>query len=171
MIVKCQPIFGGEPLMCTSNVAKRIRALGGSAVYGWLIDPDPNTDKYVRKMPHCVWRSPGGELQDVTPYFTGERDGEIAFAEFKDIEFEPDDSCNWGEGRCTINGQYVATDPRLNEACRFMTIADSFMNTRDLDKCRYWTGRANKAAERVGFPGWDTPASLGMADYITALNR
>ena len=159
MKVRCQPIYGGEPLMCTSNVAKRIRVFGGSAVYGWLIDPDPNTDKYVRKMPHCVWRSPEGELQDVTPYLTGEIAGDLAIAEFRDIEFEPDNSCNWGEGRCTIRGQYIAIDPRLKEACRFMTIADGFLNSGELDKCRYWTERANRTAQRIGFPAAGTAST------------
>jgi hypothetical protein len=53
-----------------------------------------------------------------------------------------------------------------------MTIADGFLNSGDLEKCRYWTERANRAAERAGFPGWDTPASLGMRDVIqTALRE
>ena len=39
MKIQVRPIFGAEPLMCSVNVAKRIKACGGSAAYGWLIRP------------------------------------------------------------------------------------------------------------------------------------
>jgi hypothetical protein len=37
MRIPNQPIAGSEPLMCTENVRKRIKACGGQAVFGWHI--------------------------------------------------------------------------------------------------------------------------------------
>jgi hypothetical protein len=106
--------------------------------------------------PHCVWQSPEGELQCVSPKFTGEMRGDLAIAEFPEaIEFIPDPSLAW-DGRCPTGARYVPLDERLAKACEYMTIAGRYMNAGDLGRCRYWTGRANACARRHGVY-WDTP--------------
>jgi len=52
-------------LECFENVRRNIEIRGGSAVHGWLIWRWPNV--LVEAEFHCVWQSPSGELEDVTP--------------------------------------------------------------------------------------------------------
>jgi hypothetical protein len=71
--------LGGEPLRkvpviddpngrygwCSDGVRLKVAADGGAPVYGWTIwewPPGLLTAEF-----HCVWRSPGGELYDITP--------------------------------------------------------------------------------------------------------
>jgi hypothetical protein len=88
----------------------------------------------------------------------------------KEIQFIPDPSVFWGDGRCTIPIKYQALDPRLVKACEYLTIADNYLNQQDLEKCRYWTERANKESSKVFGPGygWATPEDDSAFDYINA---
>src|SRR5690349_16909524 len=86
--LKTRPMTGAEPLMCTRNVEKRIRACGGAAVYGWQVKRLPLYTHYAQ---HCVWRDDSGELWDVTPQFE-EVYGEYAVVGWPDeTEFVVDD--------------------------------------------------------------------------------
>lgn len=59
------PDAGALPAECYANVAARVEAEGGSAVYGWQLWEWPHV--LVEAEFHAVWRSPSGEFQDVTP--------------------------------------------------------------------------------------------------------
>jgi hypothetical protein len=86
MKIKVQSIFGAEPQMCDSNVAKRINALGGKKVYGWKIK-DIGCGWKVRQN-HCVWEDPDGTLWDVTPEFESVS-GDYAVCKWnEEVEFE-----------------------------------------------------------------------------------
>lgn len=50
-----------------------------------------------------------------------------------------------------------------------MTIADTALNNGDLDKCRYWTDRANKIAPKLGLGQVPTPKSLDMDDILATM--
>jgi hypothetical protein len=62
---------------CYHNVDAVAAALGGEPVEGWLIWEESGHRWYLG-IHHCVWRSPRGELLDVTPHQDGEV--EILFA-------------------------------------------------------------------------------------------
>ena len=51
---------------CFPNVRNRVRAQGGELVYGWAIWEWPEV--FVEAEHHGVWRSPDGDLIDITPH-------------------------------------------------------------------------------------------------------
>jgi len=55
---------------CHTNVLHRVREHGGERLNGWMIWEAPGL--FAEGEFHCVWRSPDGDLVDVTP----RRDGE-----------------------------------------------------------------------------------------------
>jgi hypothetical protein len=54
---------------CFDNVAVQIEKHGGNIAYGWAIWHWPSA--YFEAEHHGVWRSPKGELIDITPGLTG----------------------------------------------------------------------------------------------------
>ena len=91
MKIPNQPIGGAEPLMCTENVRKRIKACGGRAVYGWIVK---DQGEFLAKSAHCVWQNDQGELFDVTPYFV-DAVGPLGILGWPEtIEFDPDPNAN-----------------------------------------------------------------------------
>jgi hypothetical protein len=74
----CATITGGEPIFvpsrpqpdavisfCFDNVARQISAMGGTVVPGWAVWNLAGA--YFEAEHHGVWRSPSGELVDVSP--------------------------------------------------------------------------------------------------------
>jgi hypothetical protein len=170
MKVRVQPIHGAEPMMCNHNVQKRIEALGGNAVYGWLTKPASNG--WQVKENHCVWESPGGELQDVTPRFANVQ-GEMAAVEWEDaVEFDRDDGAAFHNGKAKPP-VYVPPrdDPRLRRAAEYISRGDWLLMNQDLEGCRYWTNRANREVAKAGERwSWNVPESLDIADVLKSLD-
>jgi hypothetical protein len=55
---------------CHLNVAHRVQHHGGERVFGWMIWTGP---MFTEGEFHSVWRSPDGELLDITPRADGEK--------------------------------------------------------------------------------------------------
>ncbi len=170
MRIPCQPIHGGEPFECFKNVQKRIKALGGKAAFGWAIRDDGPNDIVEVKYSHVVWESETGELFDVTPQIVG-IEGEFAIVSYPDsIKFEQDDTAVF-ESK-SLGTKYIPKidNPHLERACKHMERADALLLQGDLDKCRYWTEKANTELQRGKLQaGWDTPASLLMRDVLPTM--
>jgi hypothetical protein len=168
MKIKTQPILGGRPSQCHTNVGKRIKALGGSAVFGWqLLDKGV----YIQHTPHCIWQAPTGELQDVTPLVTAVIDEEHARIEYpQEIEFIRDDAVAWPlDGAPPPISKYVAKDPKHQKSVDYLRRGDQALDSGDLDTCRYWTERANAELRRLGVPAYfPMPKSLNEADVLDA---
>lgn len=49
---------------CYWNVQKQVERFGGEAIYGWLILQWPKL--YVEALHHAIWKSPSGDLIDIT---------------------------------------------------------------------------------------------------------
>jgi hypothetical protein len=163
--VPVQAIQGGAPLQCVTNVAKRVRALGGEAAFGWLVKADR---LYEMHIPHCVWKSPEGRLQCVTPQYTKLVGDDRVLAEHPEfIWFIPDPALAWHAFPCPHRMRYVATDRRLVKACEHLTRSDACYYAGDLEGCRYWTEKANDAAKGLGVY-WDAPEGETTADYLKA---
>ena len=163
-IIRVQSICGAEPLMCSVNVEKRIRVMGGQPVFGWKVQHDQYNDCWQS---HCVWESPDGELVDVTPVFAG-IEGEFAVIVWPtETEFVRDDAASFTERG--LPSCYVPTRPGddIARGCEFMTIADKYLWQDDLERCRYWTQRANRAAKKLGIR-WSTPESGDTAAVLKA---
>ncbi len=63
------------PNNCFYNVMKKVALDGGHIVYGWKIHHGKLLDEAER---HAVWRSPNGELIDISPFNSN---GKITFIE------------------------------------------------------------------------------------------
>ena len=66
-------VTGNQPPgMCHENVAKLVKRIGGSAVYGWYVNPylandNPNFDGAIHSVFHCNWCTPENVLVNVSP--------------------------------------------------------------------------------------------------------
>lgn len=162
MKIPMQPIFGAEPLMCITNVETRIRACGGSMVFGWKVRRNGPITVHEN---HVVWQDDAGRLFDVTPEFSC-LEGEFLTWEWpEEVEFLPDEAAAFS-GRDDIRPhRYFADDPKLEKALTFLQRSDLALHRLDLNGCRYWTEKANREARRYGI-SWDCPASLDMADVV-----
>lgn len=169
MEIKVQPIGGAEPLMCNHNVAKRIKACGGTAVYGWEVQTTAAT-KVECRTNHCVWQDEHGELWDVTPKFSGVEGNTATISWPETTEFVRDDDAVFVNRASSSQYRSRVENRRIERACEFMNIADDHMNACDLDKCRYWTEKANTEIRRERLPfRWDTPKTLLAADWIPTI--
>jgi hypothetical protein len=63
--VPVHPVAEAKPAYCFDNSAKQAARVGGEAAYGWAIWRWPG--RYFEAEHHAVWRTPTGELVDVTP--------------------------------------------------------------------------------------------------------
>lgn len=59
------------PVQCFQNVATKINRTGGEIVYGWEVSQYPRV--YLEARHHAIWKSPSGQLIDVTPEEFGMR--------------------------------------------------------------------------------------------------
>ncbi len=160
-------VLGTEPLMCTANVQMCVQTMGGRAVFGWSIHHGYYT---VAKVSHCVWEDQSGQLWDVTPEFVSV-EGVMAMIEWpKETEFERDDTAAFEEKSHPTRYASIHPSPHVARACEFMGRADVFLRQGDLDRCRYWTERANKEVAKAKLPfRWDTPASTSVADVLATV--
>jgi hypothetical protein len=69
---------------CFANVARKVRQAGGSVQLGWLWGLDPADEGLLLAAHHAVWKSPTGDLLDITPAPPG-------FMVDGSVRFEPDD--------------------------------------------------------------------------------
>ena len=65
LYVPVQPAPAAKPAYCFENSETYAEANGGAAVYGWAIWRWPG--RWFEAEHHAVWRSPAGDLLDVTP--------------------------------------------------------------------------------------------------------
>ena len=62
--VPVKPVAGAEINRCHVNVAEHVLEHGGDAVFGWIIW---QSQVLLHAEAHCNWRSPQGEMIDITP--------------------------------------------------------------------------------------------------------
>lgn len=163
-------MHGGKPFECFKNVQKRIRALGGKAVFGWATRDSRPNDIVEVWYSHVVWESETGELFDVTPQVVEIKGGLAIVSYPESIGFKRDDTAVF-ESK-SLGTKYVPkiNNPYLERACKHMERADAHLLQGDVDKCRYWTEKANTELQRGKFQaGWDTPASLLMQDVLPTM--
>lgn len=65
VFIRSTPAADAEPAWCFDNVMRTIARAGGERVFGWAIWHIPGL--YFEAEHHGVWRSPEGELVDVSP--------------------------------------------------------------------------------------------------------
>ena len=74
----CKSICGGKPVdvpivpetqskdaFCWFNVEEKVARDGGEPAYGWLVVV--YKERWIKAIPHAVWKSPEGTLVDITP--------------------------------------------------------------------------------------------------------
>lgn len=104
------PTGDARALDCFPVVARQVERAGGETCYGWRIWELPWA--YVEAEFHAVWRSPAGELVDITPTETG----------ISRILFVPDPSAVY-EGRQVKNVRHALSANSLVE--EFFRAADA----------------------------------------------
>jgi hypothetical protein len=65
LYVPVHPAAAGKPAYCFDNSVAQAQAQGGEAAYGWAIWHWPG--RWFEAEHHAVWRTPAGNLIDVTP--------------------------------------------------------------------------------------------------------
>ena len=75
LYVPVHPEAGAQVNECFPNVEAKVQRDGGAIVHGWQLWEWPNV--LIEGEFHAVWRSPGGDLIDITPKADGE--GRILF--------------------------------------------------------------------------------------------
>lgn len=105
-----RPRQGARLHCCYQNVSAQVAEFGGSSVEGWLIWEGQG---YLHLIHHSVWRSPSGEVIDVTP----QEDGERA------ILFLPDPKTAWRG--FLIAARYLHIDPVARELCELATACEA----------------------------------------------
>lgn len=68
-LLAVRPIAGSQQQDCFNNVDRMVKRDGGSCCYGWNIAEIPNV--MIEAEFHAVWRSPSGDLIDVSPQLHG----------------------------------------------------------------------------------------------------
>jgi hypothetical protein len=86
------------PNNCYNNCVAKVARDGGAVVTGWRhITADSNLGLIKQIQHHAVWRSPAGELIDITPQVGGAA-GQEAIIVRSEVEFEVDDTATFLEG-------------------------------------------------------------------------
>lgn len=138
---------------CIWSVEVTISHLGGSAVYGWLIDAFPNCErpKVLNKVWHCVWQDEDGKVWDIAPYppdylRAGFLRDDVAVPVSRDrgdrVTIEP------------LTNQFVTDDPNWKKACQLLeTATNAFDFEENVDKANYYLSKAEKELRRLGWNG------------------
>jgi hypothetical protein len=110
--VPVRPAAHAQLLACFPNVDRQVQLNGGQAVTGRLAWTDPEV-RYLNFEAHAVWRTPAGDLVDVTPKADGE----------ERVLFAPDPRVAY-RGRL-IPSQYLplVDDPEVHAFCRWQQAA------------------------------------------------
>ena len=83
--VRSAPSPGAVPSHCFDNVARRIEDSRGDLVHGWAISHFRGA--YFEAEHHGLWRSPAGDLQDVSPQPNGAK--QLVFLEDESAIYDP----------------------------------------------------------------------------------
>ena len=137
-IVRCEPHQDGEVSECFPNVQKYIATNGGELVHGWAI-----WDWCGEMMEgefHAVWKSPNGDLIDITP----------RILPLKWIMFIPDPKTVF-EGFQVNNKRVALTDNPLIH--RVITNANALFDEMNKGELKHFTGeiRFNERDHPKGF--------------------
>lgn len=120
VFVPVHPVGGAKHDECFDNVRRHSTKEGGESAFGWLVWELRN--KWIEGVFHAVWRSPRGDLLDITPHIGNEQG----------VLFIPDPTRVY-EGRPVRSERIALSDDRRVQ----WTIA--FQNVLDEASARYNT--------------------------------
>ncbi|MBU1154564.1 MAG: SEC-C domain-containing protein [Proteobacteria bacterium] len=101
---------------CFHNVREQVRIKGGKPVYGWTIWEWPKV--LLEAEFHCVWKSPYGELSDISPKTNNEN--EILFVRDDRKTFDFSNLNRVNSHRLALN-----SDPMIHDFIRTAESIDS----------------------------------------------
>lgn len=120
VFVPVRPAPGAEEGGCHTNVADHVKENGGEAVFGWIVW---QSRILLNAEAHCNWRSPQGEMIDITPKLP--REAKVLFL--------PDSNMKW-EGRLIPCRRAVRFDsPKVHDLVRLLEESE-----RIQARYRYW---------------------------------
>lgn len=141
---------------CVANVEKIVAEHGGELVTGWMLT---NSIYHITEyLHHAVWRSPKGELSDVTlvcssgtaefvdGYIGAEVKTEIRFLPDPDAKFWKDEFGKWQ----ALPSRFVAKNdhPYLNRCIEALREAERQLWLNDWGKGKYWNTKAEQFLSR-----------------------
>jgi hypothetical protein len=111
VFVPVRPVAGAEENGCHVNVAGHVKENGGEAVFGWIVW---QSRVLLHAEAHCNWRSPHGEMIDITPKLP--REAKVLFL--------PDPDMKW-EGRVIPSCRAARIDsPKAHDLVRLLEESD-----------------------------------------------
>ena len=87
---------------------------------------------------------PDGELVDVTPVFSLTIADRVVIEWPNHTEFVRDEAATFTDRGLPTRSVPTRPGNDIGKACEFMTVAEEHLRNDDLEKCRYWMGRANR---------------------------
>lgn len=144
-----------NPGQCFLNVHHQIKKNGGTAIFGWYPSPLTifnNPKLIVPFIHHCVWKSPDGQMYDITPQIISYDPIlglKTTFAETIHFLPNPDATLLQIDGKFKARPtEYLArySDPnkRLAKAIEYLKIADKKVDEKDPTGERYWLDRVGQ---------------------------
>lgn len=107
LYVPVHPAPGAKAQYCFDNSVAEAKRHGGSAAYGWAIWHWPG--RWFEAEHHAVWRTPAGDLLDVTPQLGDPR--RILFLPDPDAVYDPTRfrrNVMMAEPQCPAAREYIA---------------------------------------------------------------
>lgn len=138
--VPVKPLAGAEENRCHVNVGGHVMAHGGEAVFGWIIW---QSQVLLDAEAHCNWRSPHGELIDITPKMDGEAK----------VLFLPDPNMEW-EGRMIPSRRVARIDSA--KVVQLIRILDEIGQLH----AKYRPGERNTFQDGIRFGSLQSKAAL-----------
>lgn len=148
---------------CLVNVERQCELAGGEVVLGWSVQ-ELVEGMIEQHQHHVVWRSPDGQLLDLTPTADLETfapDGSADTIFGLPCNFLPDPTAHFTgvkPNRRALPSKFVPLQdsPAVKRCCNALAIANEAMYSGDYDRAAYWNSKAEDAMRRL-FPRLSFP--------------
>lgn len=145
--------FGRQDMnCCIANVEKIVGQHGGELVTGWMLTE--SIHHITECLHHAVWRSPEGELIDVTLVCSSGTsdivDGYIGAYVKPEIRFLPDAAAEFWKNEQdewrSLPSKFVPHNkhPYLKKCVEALTEAERHLRLNDWEKGKYWNSKAER---------------------------
>lgn len=138
---------------CYANCVKKVARDGGDVVVGWRLTPASEGPALIASIDHhAVWRSPTGELIDVSRRAVLDRGRLVTGIEDDEIDFEIDPNATFSSAGMGRSSRYVPlVDDKfglLRKACDLATVSAEHRAGGRPDKAEYAHRKAQQLLDR-----------------------
>lgn len=138
---------------CYRNCVNKVAREGGEVVVGWRRTPASEHNALIASLDHhAVWRSPSGELIDISRRVALDRGRLVTGIEDAEIDFEVDPEATFSPAGVGRASRYVPlVDDKfglLRKACELASASAEFRADGLLDKADYAHRKAQQLLDR-----------------------